>query len=176
MWEYVKEWRPVNEMEKDRCVLPCSAYIWSSTGEMVFPCQDSVQATLIDKNNIRKCSEGLLNMKCAHKSFTREPSLGCASHNNVQPTAFHINAPPGSYEWSFLELKPLHTTWDIFLEVRVVKRSRQGSLPFLLTFIPNFCLPFIDILCLLIHDYKIILMVCNRIKHLDLKNCVFKPH
>ena len=76
----------------------------------------------------------------------------------------------------FLELKPPYTTRDIFPEVRVVKRSRQGSLPFLLTFIPNFCLPFIDILCLLIHGYKIILMVCSRIKHLDLKNCVFKPH
>jgi len=42
MWEYVKEWRPENEMEKRGCVLPCSAYIWSSTGEMAFPRQDSV--------------------------------------------------------------------------------------------------------------------------------------
>jgi len=77
-------------------------------------------------------------MKCAHKSFTRKPILGCASHNDVQPTAFYINAPPESYEQRFLDLKPPHTTRDIFPEVRVVKRSRQGSLPFLLTFIPNF--------------------------------------
>jgi hypothetical protein len=110
-------------------------------------------------------------MKCAHKSSTRISSLGCASHNDVQLMAFHINAPPGSYEQSFLELKP-RSTRDIFPEIRVVTRSRQGSLPFLSTFIPNFCLPFIDILCLLIHDYKIISMVCNRIKHMDLKNCV----
>lgn len=96
--------------------------------------------------------------------------------NDVQPTAFYINATLELQEQRFLDLKPPHTTRDIFPEVRVVKRSRQGSLPFLLTFIPNFCLPFIDILRLVIHDYKIISMVCSRIKHLDLKNCVFKPH
>jgi hypothetical protein len=115
-------------------------------------------------------------MKCTHKSFTRKSSLGCANHKDGQPTAFYINAPPESYEQHFLDLKPPHTTRDIFPEVRVVKRSRQGSLPFLLTSIPNFCLPFIDILRLLIHDYNIISMVCSRIKQVDLKNCIFKPH
>jgi len=32
----------VSEIEKGRCVLPCTAYIWNSTGKMVFLHQDSV--------------------------------------------------------------------------------------------------------------------------------------
>jgi hypothetical protein len=102
-------------------------------------------------------------MKCAHKSFTMKPSLGCASHNDLQPTAC-ISAPPESYNNVFFELKPPHTDLD------------KEVLSFLLMFISNFCLPFIDILCLLIHVYEIISKVCSRIKQLVLKNCVFKPH